>query len=264
MNQTFNIRRFGWFFKKTLLERPAQLIGLIILCMALSLVAYAFAKFTAGFEVAQMVTFMLGLIVGGCFLASLVYGYFGTNASGFSFLTLPVSQFEKWLCGVLITAIIYTVIFLLFFRLIDSIFVSMYHNSLDPQNPFYKEQYDAVQLFPLNGYIAIKTYMMFANFAGSMLVGSLYFDKAPFIKVALILCGLCFGLFLINLLLANIFFDNVEFAFPYYVVGLYFGKARGRLELPPGILNVEIIIFQYIIPGILMILAYMRLREKEF
>src|SRR6187402_2748030 len=100
MNDTFNITRFGWLFKKTLLERPAQLIGLIILSMALSLVVYAFAKFTAGFETAQMATFMLGLIVGGCFLASLVYGYFGTNASGSSFLTLPASQFEKWLCGV--------------------------------------------------------------------------------------------------------------------------------------------------------------------
>jgi len=78
------------------------------------------------------------------------------------------------------------------------------------------------------------------------------------------LCGLCFGLFLINLLVANIFFDNVEFAFPYYVVGLYFGKNEGRLELPAGILDVVVFIFRYVIPVILAMLAYTRLREKEF
>ena len=264
MNDTFSIKRFSLFFKKTLLERPAQLIGLIILCMALSLLVYAFTKFTAGFEAAQMATFMIGLIVGGCFLASFVYGYFGTNASGSSFLTLPASQFEKWLCGILLAGVIYTIIFLLFFRFIDSTFISIYHNSLDPKAPFYKEQYDAVQLFPYDGFVATRSYMMFANFASAMFVGSLYFNKAPFIKVALVLCGLCFGLFLINLLVANIFFDNVEFAFPYYVVALYFGKNEGRLELPPAILDVVVIIFQYIIPLILVTLAYTRLREKEF
>ena len=100
MNDTFNITRFGWFLKKTLLERPAQLIGLIILSMALSLLVYAFAKFTSGFEVAQMATFLTGLIGGGCFLASLVYGYFSTNASGASFLTLPASaNLQNWEFG---------------------------------------------------------------------------------------------------------------------------------------------------------------------
>lgn len=264
MNNTFNIKRFSWLFKKTLLERPAQLIGLVILCMAFSLLIYAFAKFTNGFEAAQFATFMTGLIGGGCFLASLVYGYFGSNASGSSFLTLPASQFEKWLCGFIITGVIYTFIFLLFFRFIDSIFISIYHNSLNLKDPFYKEKYEAVQLFSFDSYIAGRTYMMFANFAGAMLVGSLYFNKAPFIKVALVLCGLCFALFLINLLVANIFFNDVEGAFPYFMVVLDFEKDRARLELDPNILAVINIIFLYFTPAILAVLAYLRLREKEF
>ena len=264
MNQTFNIRRFGWFFKKTLLERPAQLIGLIILCMAFSVLVYAFCKFTAGFDVAQNATFMVGLIGGGCFLASLVYGHFGTNASGSSYLTLPASQFEKWLCGILITGVLYVAIFLLFFRLIDSTFISIYHNSLDPKSPYYKELYDHVQLFPYNGFVASRCYMMFTNFGGAMLIGSLYFNKALFIKVALLLCGLCFGAFLFNLLIANLFFDHVDSAFPYYLVWITFNKDRGRLELPSNTLYIINIVFQYIVPVILWILAYVRLREKEF
>ena len=68
---------------------------------------YAFAKFTGGFEVAQNAAFLMGLIGGGCFLASFVYSHFSSNASGSSYLTLPASHFEKWLCGVIITGVLY-------------------------------------------------------------------------------------------------------------------------------------------------------------
>ncbi|CAN5214300.1 hypothetical protein BH11BAC6_BH11BAC6_04220 [soil metagenome] len=264
MNETFNITRFGWFFKKTILERPAQLIGLTVVCLAFSLLCYAFCKYTGGFEVAQNATFLLGLIGGGSFLASFVYAYFGTNAGGSSFLTLPASQFEKWLCGILITGVLYVAIFLLFFRFVDVTFISIYHNSLDPKSPFYKELYDSVQPFPYDGFVASRGYMMFTNFGGAMLVGSFYFNKAPFIKVALILCGLCFSAFLLNLLVANLFFDNVGSAFPYYLVWLDFNNDRGRLELPSNMLGVVNIVFQFILPAMLWILAYIRLREKEF
>jgi len=264
VNDAFSLTRFGWLFKKTLLEKPAQFIGLTIVFLVCSLFTYAFCKFTAGFNVAQNAAFVFGLIGGGCFLASFVYGNFATNANGSSFLTLPASQFEKWLCGVLITAVLYVAIFLVFFRVMDTTFISIYHNSLDPKGAYYKELYDAVQPFPFNDFIATKSYMMFANFAGAMLIGTLYFNKAAFIKVALILCVLCLGAYVFNLLLANLFFKNVDSAFPYYLVWINFNKDRGKLELPSNILNIVKIMFQYIIPGILWILAYVRLREKEF
>jgi hypothetical protein len=264
MNNIFSIKRFGWFFKKTILERPVQLIGFVVLTLALDVVVYACVKFIGGFVVAQNATFILGLIGGGCLMASFVYNHFSTTARGSSFLTLPASQLEKWLCGIMITGILYVAIFLLFFRAMDLIFISIYHNGLDPKGPFYKQMYDAVQPFPYDGFVAVKTYMMFLNFAGAMLVGSLYFNKAPFIKVALIACGFCFGAYFLNLFIANLFFKNVDSAFPYYLVWITVGKERGRLELPANILNTVSISFQYIIPFILWTLAFFRLREKEF
>lgn len=264
MNNIFSIKRFGWFFKKTILERPVQLLGFVVLALALDFLVYAFSKFTGGFEVAQNASFLLGIIGGGCLLASFVYSHFSTNASGSSFLTLPASQLEKWLCGIIITGVLYVAVFLLFFRIMDLVFISIYHNGLDPKGPFYKEMYDAVLPFPLNGFVAKKAYEMFLNFAGAMLVGSLYFNKAAFIKVALIACGFCFGAFLLNLFIANLFFKNVDNAFPYFLVWITVGKDRGRLELPGNILDTVSIFFQFIIPFILWSLAFLRLREKEF
>lgn len=264
MSNTFNINRFGWLLKKTILERPAQLMGLSVLTLALSFVTYALVKILGGIEDAQNASFMIGLIGGGCFLAAFVYNQFTSNASGSSFLTLPASQFEKWLCGVVITGVCYLALFLVFFRLMDIGFVSVYHNSLDPQSPFYKDQYEAVKIFAYNEFIADKAFIMFFNFAGAMLVGSLYFNKAPFIKVALIVCGICMGLFMLNILIASLFLNNVQTAFPYYLVWVWVGKERGRLELPDNILAITSITFHYLIPGILWGLAYLRLREKEF
>jgi hypothetical protein len=264
MNNTFNITRFGWLLKKTVMERPAQFFGLTALFFSISLLLYALVKVLAGFETAQFSSFMTGLIGGGCFLASFVYGHFSSNASGSSFLTLPASQLEKWLCGAVITGIYYVALFLLFFRIMDISFVSIYHKGLDVKGPFYKEQYEAVQVFPFNEFIAAKTFMMFFNFAGAMLLGSLYFNKAAFIKVALIACSICIGAFLLNLLIANAFFKQVQTAFPYYLVWIWEGEDRGRLELPGNVLHIINIFFLYVIPAILWGLAFLRLREKEF
>src|SRR2546430_5190710 len=144
MNNTFNIKRFGWLFKKTLLEKPVQTFGFTGLLLALALILYLVAKSLSGFIAAQNLTFIWGLTGGSFFLASFVFGYFSSNASGSSYLTLPSSHFEKSLCGVLIAGVLYPLIFLIFYRVIDSSFVAMYHNSLDPSSPFYKQQYESV------------------------------------------------------------------------------------------------------------------------
>ena len=264
MNNVFNIKRFGWLFRKTIMERPVQLLGLMLLVIAIDIMIYAFCRAVTDFEVAQNASFILGLVGGGCFMASFVYSHFGSNASGSSFLTLPASTFEKWLCGVVITGVFYVLIYLLFFRLMDSIFIYMYHKDLNPNRPFYKEMYDSAQPLSLLGFVANKTYMMFLNFAGFMLVGTLYFNKAPFIKVALIVCAICFGSFLLNILLANMFFGHVNGAFPFYFVYINEHEQNARLELTTGTLKSISQVFEYVLPAILWLLALIRLKEKEF
>ncbi len=264
MNNTFSLPRFGLLFRKTLLERPMQLLGLSALSLAIVFLSYVIAKTLIGFEDAQNISFILGLIGGGCFLASFVYGYFSSNAMGSSFLTLPASHFEKWLCGVIITGILYVVIFLLFFHFIDTLFVKIYRESLDPNGPFYRELYEHVEVMPLTGFVASKAFFMFANFAGAMLVGSLYFNKVSFIKAALLICAFCFGAYLLNMVIAGAMIKNVTNALPYWLVWIEVGKDKGRIDLPENLGQAVSILFRYIVPAILWVLAYVRLKEKEF
>ncbi|MEO6719630.1 MAG: hypothetical protein ABIN67_04650 [Ferruginibacter sp.] len=264
MNNTFSVPRFALLLKKTLLERPMQLVGLSVLALAVVFFSYVLVKSLVGFEEAQVISYVLGLVGGGCFLASFVFGYFSSNAMGSSFLTLPASHFEKWLCAVLITGVFYVLIFLLFFHSIDNLFVEIYHKELDPNGAFYKQLYEQVQPFPYDGFVAKKAATMFVNFAGAMLVGCLYFNKVSFIKVALLIATFWFGSYLINLAIAKVMIKNVENAMPYFLVWIQVHTSEGRIELPAKIMDVVRILIQYIIPSMLWLLAFLRLREKEF
>jgi hypothetical protein len=106
--------------------------------------------------------------------------------------------------------------------------------------------------------------MMFANFTTAMLVGALYFNKAAFIKVALIIGGLFIGGLFLNNMMAKAVINNVEKGLPYYAVFITVGKEFGKVLLPSYASKAVDICILYIIPSVLLVTAYIRLREKEF
>jgi hypothetical protein len=250
--------------KKTLLERPMHTFGFAGLVLVISLLLYFIIKIFAGYGMAQRITFFVGLIGGSFFLASFVFGYFSSNASGSSFLTLPASTFEKWFCGILIAGILYPLLFLLFFKGIDSSFVLLYHNSLDPASPFYKQEYESVYLFDLDGFIAMNVYALFFIYVGAMLVGSLYFNKTAIIKVSLTLAILIIFILGLNWLMAFGLFGSIEDAAPFNHVAIRIGKETGSLEMPTAAGKIFKYAIIYIYPAIIWFLSFTRLREKEF
>ncbi|MEO5595321.1 MAG: hypothetical protein ABIR15_16305 [Chitinophagaceae bacterium] len=262
MNNTFQAARFWFLLKKSIYEKPFQLTGLTLLSMVAVLIIYAFLKTVSGFEVAQTVSFLTGL-TGGCIIASVVYAYFSSNAMGYSFLTLPASAFEKWLCGILLTGL-YLLLFLVFFRVMDTFFVSYFLRHLNLQRAHYKNIYESVTIFRFDSMVALQAFVMFLNFAGAMLVGSLYFNKTPFIKIALVICGVWCGAFVINLVIAKWMIPEAANAFPYLLVWINIGKDVARLDLPDYASHIVKLSFNFIIPAILWMLSYIRLKEKEF
>jgi hypothetical protein len=264
MNDIFNFKRFGLLFRKTILERPVQLMGITGLILTATLVIYALCLYFISFQPAQNMAFIWGLVGGGCFLSSVVFGYFNTNAQGSAYLTLPASAFEKWLCGILFVGIFFLCTFLAFYKLIDMGFVTAYRNGLDKNNPAYKELYNSVQYYPLdNNNIAKQSAMLFFNFTGAMMVGSLYFNRIAAIKTALVYFAALAIIYFLNLLLAYSFFQNVDEAFPFHNIFIRAGNDNGSIELPSSFSNITYYFFAFIIPGILWITTLIRLREKE-
>jgi len=264
MNDIIDTRRFTLFFKKTIVERPIQTIGVTGLLLVLSLMMYTIAKKSMGFGAAQNLTFIWGLVGGDFFLTSFAFGYFGTNASGSSYLTLPVSYFEKWLTCIIIVGILYPIIFILFFHTVDAIFISSYHHSLDPSSIFFKEQYESAFTFNLNGILAWRVYALCFFFVGVMLTGGLYFNKAPLIKTLIAFCIVAAIIFGLNWAVAMALFRNVKDAGPYDHVTLAVGRETGVLLLPTGLEKFFHVAISYAIPAFLWLVPLIRLKEKEF
>ncbi|MFI5159385.1 MAG: hypothetical protein ACHQF4_11005 [Sphingobacteriales bacterium] len=263
MNDIFNFKRFGLLLKKIILERPVQLMGITGLILVATLVIYALCLYFLSFQPAQNLAYIWGLVGGGCFLSSVVFGYFNTNAQGSAYLTLPASAFEKWLCGMLIAGIFFPCIFLAFYKLMDMGFVTAYHNGLDKNNPAYKEMYNSVQYYPLNGNVAKQSAVLFVNFTGAMMVGSLYFNRIAAIKTALVYFAALGVIYFLNLLLAYSFFKGVDEAFPFHDIFIRVKNDIGSIELPHSFSNTIYYFFAFIIPGMLWITTLIRLREKE-
>jgi hypothetical protein len=263
MNDIFNFKRFGWLFKKTILERPVQLMGIAGLILAATLVIYALCLYFLSFQLAQNLAYTWGLVGGGCFLSSVVFGYFDTNAHGSAYLTLPASAFEKWLCGILIASLFFFCIFLAFYKVIDVGFVTAYRNGLDKNSSSYKEMYNSVQYYPFNGNVATQSNIFFLNFTGAMMVGSLYFNRIAAIKTALVYLGAIGVIYFLNLFLAHTFFRNVDDAFPFNNIFIKVGNEDGSIELPHSFSNITYYFLAFIVPGVLWITTLIRLREKE-
>ncbi len=264
MNNTFNAKRFGFLFKKTLLEKPTQMFGFTGLIFLFILILYYLMKTFASFQAAQNISFLWGLVGGDFILTSFMFGYFSSTASGSFYLTLPVSNFEKWLSAFVIAGILYPLIFMAFYRIMDAGFVAAYHNSLDPNAPFYKIRYDSVYLLSFNDRLPRIVYPMFLVFSGIMLIGSLYFNKVALVKVALAICVLFLSIYGLNYMFASLMFKNIDDAFPFQHVAILVGKEVGSVELPKKVHDPIWYFINFGLPVVLWGVAFIRLREKEF
>ena len=163
------------------------------------------------------------------------------------------------------SGILFTIIFLSFYRLMDAGFVAAYHNGLDKKDPAYKYLYNAVAIYPFtfNSNVFRQSIFLYLNLGGAALLGSLYFNRVSAIKVALVYFGVIVVIYFLNLALAYILFSNVDQANPFFNIFIKVGNGVGIVELPPLFSNIASVVWAYIIPAVLWGTVLIRLREKE-
>src|SRR5688572_23843932 len=115
MNQFFSFKRFNllvlkhWAVnKKRYSLSVLALIGLLILWFVFALIIGDDNKMSIDF---QQTTFYFGLFVLGTIYASQYYQDLGSKPKGSNFLLVPASTFEKFICSLLFTAILFFIVF---------------------------------------------------------------------------------------------------------------------------------------------------------
>jgi hypothetical protein len=263
MNQTFDFHRFGLVLKLHLSEHfKSYLLGIGVLfgiwLLMLSPDATRLNVFHESVYRKHGVFFGFIFCGAGAWFASEAFRMVSTPVRGIPFLTIPASQFEKYL-ALFLMVLLFVPVFLAVFYTIEGITFSIVNARLPVGSPHYKLlDLTSSYLDPEMRYLTFITPSFF-------LVGSIYFSKVPFVKTAVIAFVLYFitSLFLNEFIIRQLWPPREHYGSTLFQEVSFIQNRRWyRVELagqPRIIVNT---ILTLTIP-FLWFIAYIRFKEKE-
>ena len=274
MNQTFSFQRFSLLVAKNWAENKKRYFLSLLAYISLVFVWYIFVMLTDdGHPMAkglQEVTFVFSLLLVGPFFASQFFSDLGSKTKATSYLMVPASTLEKLLCSLLYTIVLFFILFVLAFYIVDSIAViiaNTFHPSYNSVTTINEVPIKAriINIFDsgnasnnLSYYFSI----VFLALQSAALLGSVFFEKFSYIKTVI-------SLTLILLISAFLVFEVMSSSFPrgaFNLVEYRIFDVDGRMkivELPHWSQRVVKYLALYGFTIVFWVATYFRLKEKE-
>jgi hypothetical protein len=222
MNQFFSFDRFTLLVKKHWADNKKRytlsvlaFAGLLIAWFSLSIIVGD--EFGAMHKDLQQGTFFFLLFIIGSLYASQYFGEFGSKPKASNFLLVPASTFEKFLCSLLYTMLLFFVVFTAVFYLVDILMATIANSVAANNGPGTKvgvANIFTVVFVKVSGNRIINFSVFYVLLQSVFLLGSAYFRKYSFIKtiiscfVAWLLCMLVF--YILNELLEVVGTDGMN------------------------------------------------------
>jgi len=272
MNQFFSFRRFSLLVSKHWADNKKRYLLSVIGFVLLLIVWFVFtilvdAQNPMQQEI-QIITFFFGLFGTGAFYASQYFRDLGSRAKGINFLLVPASAFEKILCSILFTIVIFFTVFTAAFYIVDFLMVTISNQFLPVHDPV--RQRGVINVFrafilPFDGMSTLNVLLIFLAVQSIFLLGSVYFSKYSFIKT--VISG-----FVVFFLLFCLIYLLYEQLMPQggYVDGLFTsfrvsvnGNDDHLVKVPDWIGWLIHFMLMYAITPFLWVVSYYRLKEKQ-
>jgi hypothetical protein len=215
MNQFFDLKRFSLLVLKHWADNKKRYTLSLLAYVGLLTTWFLFGLIVEGIpdghglpEDVQIATFFFSLFAVGTFYASQYFGDLGSRHKGSHFLLVPGSSFEKLLCSLFFTVILFPLLLIGCFYLVDVIMVAIANsfsgNSTNDGKSTVANIFK-VELIRFNPTQAIYLLPFFFSVQSLFLLGSVYFKKYNFIKT--IITG--FVIFLTLFLITYVVFEHV-------------------------------------------------------
>lgn len=182
MSPTFSLTRVGKLIKKQLYEN-ARLYTFSVLAL-FALLALVFTFWIIGsapnhHEEGTYIIMVFGLFIGGTIFASMSFSMLGSKDKGIYWLSVPATHFEKLVCTIFFTTIVFTLVYFLCFYMVKIIAVSFLQQYIK-SHP--SSVYSEITNFN-RGFPSMIRYFIYAYFAvqSLYLLGSVYFSRYAFI-----------------------------------------------------------------------------------
>jgi hypothetical protein len=271
MNQFFSFNRFSLLVskhwadnKKRYLLSVIAFIGLLLAWFVFTLLVDSGAPMGKGL---QMVTFFFSLFAVGSFYASQYFRDLGSRARGINFLLVPASAFEKILCALLYTVVLFFIVFTSVFYLVDVLMVSAANSFLASDIPDHEKGlvnvFEAASI-PFDQKSTLNALLIFFAIQAAFLLGSVYFAKYSFIKT--IISG--FVVFFIVFCFVFFVYDMMpDGSYTNGFLTSYIIKSNGKndylVSVPRWLGQLLHYLLVYGITPFLWIVTYFRLKEKQ-
>jgi hypothetical protein len=269
MNQFFSFKRFTLLVLKHWADNKKR-YGLSVLAfIGLLITWFVFTMLTEFDDVpmgkgVQQVTFFLALFAVGTFYASQYFGDLGSRAKGINFLLVPASAFEKLLCSLLYSVLLFFVVFTAAFYLVDALMVAIANSFSGSGKPTVVNVFKII-ILRFNKDSTINFLLFFFSVQSAFLLGSVYFEKYSFIKtiISCFVAGFilfCFMYFFNDKLLPNGDYPRGFLtSFRVHVDGVN----DHLVEVPRWIGEVFRFLIMYAVAPFFWVVTYFRLKEKQ-
>jgi hypothetical protein len=268
MNQTFDIHRFVLILKLDATEKGRNLLllaSLLVISLLLMLVPITMSKEPSGFRESlhYMALFMV-MAFGTTFYSSYALTQYSAPSSCIAALMVPASKTEKFLSSMLMN-LVFIVPFLFFFIKLHHITIDIGNSKLPAGGYRYSHISDEVFAYFICSYFILQAVV---------LLGSIYFAKASYIKTAasvlIIVLIVVFG----NLALADMITGYPEKIVAFPMTGWKIWDNSDMFMIRDGhakfyeILHTDKAMYAFRIFAVLLAVsfwyvAYVRLKEKE-
>ncbi len=255
MNQFLDPKRFTLLLLKHWADNKKRYTLALLAFFGLLILWYVFGIVISGIERlpedVQYGTFYFSIFAVGTLYASQYYADLSSKAKGSHFLLVPASSFEKFLCSLLYTVVLFSLFLTAAFYVADIVMVTVANavSGVDPAVP----KSAVVNVFNLefmriNPDAAIYVFPLFFSVQSIFLFGSVYFRKYNFIKTIIS----CFLIFLICFLVVYCIHELLPDREDEY----YFSKIENWF---PTFLQVLV----YAIAPIFWVATYFQLKKKQ-
>jgi len=194
----------------------------------------------------QLTTFFFLFFVTGCLYASQFFGELSSRIKSTNFLLIPASSFEKLLCAILYTAVIFPLVFIAGFYLADSLMVALANAAFNFDQKAKLANIFIIDVFEFNNGRIMNFFLFFISLQSLFLLGSVYFRKYNFIKT--IISG--FVIWMIGMALAFLLHNLVQ------------PLDDASLDVPEWA-AITIITVVYLVAPLIWMISYYRLKVKQ-
>ncbi|RAJ37005.1 hypothetical protein [Pedobacter cryoconitis] len=258
MDNIFSFQRFFKLLNKHTREHyKAYLISTAVLIGILSLML-GFTAYLGGGSLdvkAQFAYFFIFMFLSGTIFTSMVFADLSDKKRSIPALTLPVSNFERFFVGWVYSYLIFQVIFVTCYLIVDSLVIY-----LGNVNPNVKNELFSVVEGKNKFMIAFLIYGLLHAIA---FLGAVFFEKLHFIKTAFVIFIMLGALQLINVPLISFFFKTNARMQPIFA-GVSLQERNDYYFISPTDQSFAVLITMFLAVSIVLwAAAFFKLKEKQ-